>query len=130
MIKKISVIVIGLLFLSGCIDKTNKNLIKNNDQQLEAMVVEGKTTKEEVEKMFGKPTTIGSDIQGREQWVYSHTETSMNPMNYVPVTKLLIGQDGKVRTLVIIFEKNIVYKVNAETEKGQRVKKGLLTMGS
>lgn len=128
--KKIFLTLITFMCLVGCMDKTNKNLVKNSDQQLSEMVIEGKTTKQEVEKMFGKPNIIGKDKDGKEQWTYSHTETSMNPINYIPVTKLLIGQTGKVRELMIVFEKEVVYKVKATTEDGQRVKKGLLTSAS
>ena len=125
--KKILLIVLALCIVS-C-DKTNKNLIKNDDKQLAEMVVKGKTTKEEVKKMFGEPNEKGLNENGKEKWMYVHNETSMNPMNYIPVTKVLIGKDGKVRKLVIIFDKDVVYEVVASS-KDDRIQKGLLNMGS
>lgn len=122
----IKILLIALaLFVAGC-DKTNKNLVKNTDDQLENMLVKGKTTKAEVEEKFGKPNKINFDKNKREHWIYSHGEASKNPLNYIPITKLIAGQRGDIRNFIIIFEKDLVFDADATTKSGQ-VKGGLLT---
>ena len=123
---KILLAVFAALIISNCSAPTNKNLKKNDDKQILAMIVVGKTTKDEVETMFGKPTEVDFDQSGKEKWTYAHNEASMNPMNYIPVTSILIGQDGKARRLVIVFDKNIVYKAATSTNN-EKIKQGLLT---
>ena len=125
MTKRILVIFLAL-FIANCAKKTNENLKKNTDQEISQMVVEGKTTKKEVKEIFGDPNEIKFDKKtGIEKWTYSHTETSMNPLNYIPVTKILIGQDGKARTFIVEFKGDVVFTDNAIT-KDERIKKGLL----
>lgn len=122
----IKILLIALALITAGCDKTNKNLIKNTDNQLEQMLVKGKTTKSEVETKFGKPVKIEFDKNKREHWIYSHGEASNNPFNYIPITKLIAGQRGDIRTFTIIFEKDVVFDADATTKSGQ-VKGGLLT---
>lgn len=125
MTKKVILIFLAI-FIANCAKKTNENLTKNTDQEISQMVVEGKTTKKEVKEMFGEPNEINFDKKtGIEKWTYFHTETSMNPLNYIPVTKILIGQDGKARTFTVEFKGDVVSADNAIT-KDERIKKGLL----
>ncbi len=121
---RILLIAIALITV-GC-DKTNKNLVKNSDDQLENMLVKGETTKDQVEAKFGKPNKVEFDKNHLEHWVYVHGETSFNPINYIPVTKLVVGQRGDIRTFTITFKNDLVYDVIATTKSGQ-VKGGLVT---
>ncbi len=121
----IKIILLALTLTLAACDKTNKNLVKNDDQKLQSMLIKGKTTKAEVESMFGKPNKIEHDQNNHEEWIYTHGETSMNPMNFIPITKLLVGQQGKIRTFTVIFDKDVVFDAKAKSENGQ-VKEGLL----
>lgn len=121
----IRILILALALTLAACDKTNKNLVKNDDQQLQTMLVKGKTTKAEVESMFGKPNKIEFDNHHHEEWIYSHGETSINPMNFIPITKLLVGQQGKIRTFIVVFDKGVVIDAKAKSENGQ-VKEGLL----
>ena len=129
MTKRILIIFLAL-FIANCAKKTNENLQKNTDQEISQMVVEGKTTKKEVKDMFGETTEIKMDKNtGIEKWTYFHTETSMNPLNYIPVTKILIGKDGKARTFTVEFKGDVVFAYSATT-KNERIQKGILNYNS
>lgn len=129
MTKRILIIFLAL-FIANCAKKTNENLKKNTDQEISKMVIEGKTTKKEVKAIFGEPTEVKVDKNtGIEKWTYIHTETSMNPLNYIPVTRILIGQDGKSRTFTVEFKGDVVIADSATT-KEERVQKGLLNFNS
>ena len=95
MFKKILLLLLAAALIINCSgDKTMK---KYSDQQLEDKIVAGQTTKAQVEAMLGKPDKIDKDKNGREQWTYKYTEVSANPLNFIPVSRVLTGQNGKIR---------------------------------
>ncbi|MDT7043122.1 hypothetical protein [Candidatus Nitronereus thalassa] len=52
----------------------------------------GKTTKDEVKKMFGNPRDlqVASDSQGaRESWAYAKADPPLHPLQYVPIFGVL-----------------------------------------
>jgi hypothetical protein len=118
-------LLITALFVTACADSTNKKFKKADDQQISTMIIEGKTTKEEVRRMFDNPNDIDFDKNGREKWTYTYSEASKNPLNFVPVVSILNGQEGTTRKMVIVFDNNVVLRYTISTDD-EKIKKGVL----
>lgn len=117
MFKKTLLILLTAFFVINC--SGNQKMKKYSDQQLEDKIVVGQTTKAQIEGMLGKPDQIDKDKNGREQWTYKYTEVSANPLNFIPVSRVLTGQSGKIRKLVVIFNGDVVYNDEATTHDGK-----------
>ena len=71
--RKILIVVIGLFFVSGCVGRYGNQNIANTDLIKKIQI--GKTTKPEVDKMFGK-----SELQvrkGKNMYIYTYKITSI-----------------------------------------------------
>lgn len=114
--KKIFILIlVSLLF--GCV---HQNTFK--DENL-ALVVEGKTTKTEVEKIFGKPSTKNTDFLGNELWLYTLSgDTSDNVIGDTFIRVLsqnsfdgIQHNMGNTDTLVISFKEGVVIRKTRTT---------------
>ena len=117
MLKKILFVLLTTSLIISC--SGNQKMKKYSDQQLEDKIVAGTTTKAQVEAMLGKPDKIDKDKNGREQWTYTSTKLSANPLNFIPVSRVLTGQNGQIRKLVLTFKGDVVYSDEATTHDGK-----------
>ncbi len=122
---KILLIITALLLVS-CADSVNKNFKDNDDKTLASMITVGASTKQDIRNTFGKPDNIDSSNAGNDKWTYEYSETSKSPLNYIPVTRILNGQSGTTRKMVILFDGDIVQKY-AISSNEEKVSKGILT---
>ncbi len=102
----------AVLFLVGCAHITvGTQLDKNKTDQ----IVKGKTSKEEIGKMFGEPTEKTTEA-GLERWIYVNRITSASPRpDWLGVS---YQGDTKEKTLAIIFEQDTVKDFSlSETSK-------------
>ena len=90
-----------IVSLSGCvvpgksgIDKTGQEL---NDLYVKS-IIRGKTTRDDVIKMFGQPPILNSAGGGNETWAYNYLEIkkSQNTMTYVPVLGFFGGEANAI----------------------------------
>jgi hypothetical protein len=114
------------LVIAACSGNQNKAFKQSSDQEIQGMIVEGKTTKAEVEQMFGKPTDIDYDKAGREKWTYAYSEASKNPLNFIPVISTIKGQEGTTRKMVVVYEGDIVARY-AISQNEEQIKKGVFS---
>lgn len=119
-------LIITALFLISCSDSVNKNFKDNDDKTLDSMIKAGISTKEDMRNTFGEPTNIDYSNNNRDKWTYEYSETSKSPLNYIPVTRILNGQSGTTRTMVILFNGNVVDKYAFSTNE-EKISKGVLT---
>lgn len=88
--------------LSGCSHGTQA-LASENQQSLESKLVRGKTTKAEVQALFGEPAQKSNRAAG-ESWLYTSNE--MSAKTFVPFLPIITGDYGtKMRNLEINFNK-------------------------
>lgn len=118
--KKISLIasslVLGTVLFTGCAVKTGNDRIENVTQDnILNMIEDGKSTKADVRKAFGEPRNIGFMDNGLEKWEYHHSRSVQKGVNYVPVVNWFVkGTDDTKKTLLVLFEGNIVVKRSAK----------------
>ncbi|MCT4635695.1 MAG: hypothetical protein N4A31_05605 [Rickettsiales bacterium] len=119
-------LIITALFLVSCSSSVNKNFKDNDDKKIESMITAGVSTKQDIRNTFGEPTNIEYSKTNHDKWTYEYSEASNNPLNYIPVTRILNGQSGTTRKMVILFNGNVVDKY-ALSSNDEKVSKGVLT---
>lgn len=96
------------LWLAGCSHPLRTG---NEKDELNALLSEkialGKTTKGEIIKSLGNPTSMGAADSGNEQWTYSFVEGSPRA-NFVPVAGPLAGVQMSSKKIVILFDKSAI----------------------
>ncbi len=126
MLKKILIIFTAIMIV-GCSSKpNNKTLDDNSDQKIAEMITKGVTTKKEIVDKFGKAELIKRNTMNQDVWIYEDERTSLNPLNIIPFTKILLGQTGREKKLTIIFNGNIVEDYTL-TNNDVRTRGGLFT---
>lgn len=97
-------LLVAVLSLAGCFHTSYGNEdVKNKD--LVAQVQMGKSTKDDVRKLFGAPTSVSKgklpearpgdaayDITMDEWWVYFHGDIHHDPMGFIPVVGILFAK--------------------------------------
>ncbi|HHL2708542.1 TPA: hypothetical protein ACQ39K_000016 [Yersinia enterocolitica] len=103
----IALLSITIFIISGCSTTGNQNLKKENQSSLQTKLVKNKTTKSEVVREFGSPTSVTSKNDGGDIYLYEMNNGKINPLTYVPVVGFFAGDTTtESRTLSISFNKN------------------------
>ncbi|MDO4251169.1 MAG: hypothetical protein Q4C68_06635 [Moraxella sp.] len=104
----------SILFLGGCQSMDDSFLNKIDASQVEkesgdsisSKVIKGKTTKDEIITMFGKPQTKSTYDDGREAWTYSDMNFNTKLITYLPipvVSSIFGGTTYQSKSLIIFF---------------------------
>ena len=125
--KKAFPVVILACFLCACAAKTgNQFLEKTSNEQIEAYLVKGRTTKDQVRQGFGDPLDIDFLPNGLENWTYSFSRSEAKAINFVPYANLVYsGTNDTTRRLKILFSKNGTVESHAFTNSAGETKYGL-----
>lgn len=121
--KKIFSLIFLTLFLVSCADVGNKSLKDVDNKQVQATITKGKTTKSEIEGMFGDPFETSFTDGGQLIYKYQYDDaTAFTPetVGSVIFTLGLLGTKtkGNRNSLTILFDdKNIVKKFNMSNSK-------------
>ena len=118
---------LAFLFISGCaVQSGNQSLSEKSGEELNGVLVRGKTKQEEVRNMFGEPDDTDILLDGRLKWVYTHVKRKAMLRNYVPIANWFSsGTDDVTRKLVIVLKDGVVENFSYSTAQGE-TKGGLL----
>lgn len=111
------------LFLVSCADVGNKSLKDIDSKQVQSKITEGKTTKSEIESMFGDPFETSFTDGGQLIYKYQYddaTALTAETVGSVIFTLGLLGTktEGNRNTLTLLFDdNNIVKKFNMSNSK-------------
>lgn len=101
------------LFLVGC-SSSGSSVMKTLDlSEVKKEVIEGKTTKDEVQTKFGSADTVSFTDGGNEIWTYSYKSATSHATNYIPVVNWFnTGYDIQAKEMIILFNQdNIVQRL-------------------
>lgn len=117
MVKNLAVFALLVMFLSGCIPKSEPTSIKNSNLthgQVQLTLKKGKTTKIEVLEAFGSPNITTIDASGNEVWTYQRHATVANASASSSYWTIILAgsnkrasgfeQSSKTITLIIKFD--------------------------
>ncbi|PAF46587.1 hypothetical protein BKH41_08770 [Helicobacter sp. 12S02232-10] len=110
----------GILF-AGCAVTESGNMVlkEKTKEEVQKTIVKGKTTKDQIFKIYGEPTLKDLLSNGGEKWFYQYVTTSDNPENHIPIFNLFNNSiDGEEKDLVILFNnKGIVQNYDVSFKK-------------
>ena len=114
------------LTLMGCASTGNEALRYESEAATTAKIVEGKTTKNEIRKMYGSPLKTTFTDGGLEMATYEFSNVSSDFVNYVPVVNLLgSSASGTKKELIVLFDRSNVVMRFSMSESAVKQKTGL-----
>lgn len=71
------------------------------------LIKKGETTKHEILDSFGNPTTISTDSDGRDTFLYLHMKAKAKPWSFLPIVWIFSGgASTQSETLTVYFDKD------------------------
>lgn len=115
-----SILAASFLF-TGCAVKTgNDKLQEVTNENVDNVIKNGVSTKSDVKSKLGGPGKIDFLQNGLEKWEYDHTLRVEKGINYVPIVNWFVkGTDDTKKTLVILFDGDLVKTHTFSTENGE-----------
>jgi hypothetical protein len=114
------------LAAAGCASSGNEVLKAHDAATVDRSVVDGATTREEVQRTYGQPTRVSFLNEKNEMWTYTWAYAAAQGQNFIPVVGIFSrAYDVRSKELVIVFnEKNVVVR-HSMTDNTKVVKAGL-----
>ncbi|HHH0500169.1 TPA: hypothetical protein ACPZNZ_001697 [Yersinia enterocolitica] len=98
---------ISILSISACSSSGNQSLKSETQATLQTKLIKNKTTKSDVIKEFGQPSSTTTSGQGEDIYLYDMNNAKMSVVNVIPIIGMLAGNTKtESRTLSIAFNKN------------------------
>jgi hypothetical protein len=126
-----SVALLAALSLGAC-DSTGNDVLRTQDARaVDRVIHDGKTTRSQVEGMYGAPTETSFANSQNEIWTYRWSRSTAHPENFIPlVGGLVASKDVQTKELVILFnEQNVVVR-HSMRDTNQTVRRNLLSSSS
>ncbi|MFZ3052398.1 MAG: hypothetical protein WA099_03245 [Sulfuricurvum sp.] len=125
--KLLSIAIVGAILMSGCAATAgNQKLGSMEKSQLNAGIIKGKSTKQDVEALLGQTDKVTPSKDGGEIWTYSFARASMKPAGYIPLVNLFYtGTNNTTKLVVAEFDANGIVKEMITKESESETKRGL-----
>ena len=72
-----------VLLVTGCVSSGNVAMKEQTQQSVDAQIVKGKTTKQDVSKLFGSADNVFFTDSGNEVWAYRHSKSKPMARNFI-----------------------------------------------
>lgn len=123
--KILTALVVGMT-LAGCASSGNQSLRDETEASVSAKLTEGKTTRSEVQQMFGSPYQTSFTSEGEEIWTYQLDNLQADAVNFIPVVGALgTSHSGKRKQLVVLFNNKNIVRRYSMTDSDVSVKTGV-----
>lgn len=113
------------LFMTGCVSTGNVAMKQQTQRSIDAQIVKGKTTKQEVTNMFGSADSVSFTDSGNEVWTYRHSKSKPMARNFIPYNFFSQGQNTQIKELVILFNVNGLVSNYTFRETANQTKAGI-----
>jgi outer membrane protein assembly factor BamE (lipoprotein component of BamABCDE complex) len=127
-----SVSLFGVLIVSaligGCATGSSGNEALRHESEvgIQTKLVEGKSTKQEVRKMYGSPIRTTFTDAGLEIWTYEFKNVSADAVAYIPIVNMFgATASGTRKELVVLFNRDGVVQRYSMSESDVKDKTGL-----
>lgn len=120
-------ILFAFLTLVACANKGNESMKGMTEDKVQANIVVGRTTKAQIQGMFGSPFKTFNPINGGLIWQYQYDDTTAFTPETVGSVIFTLGlagtkSEGTRNELVILFDENDVVRKftmsNSDIETG------------
>lgn len=113
------------LLVTGCVSSGNVAMKEQTQQSVDAQIVKGKTTKQDVSKLFGSADNISFTDSGNEVWTYRHSKSKPMARNFIPYNFFSQGENTQTKELVILFDSKGVVSNYTFRETANQTKVGI-----
>jgi len=121
-----SIVFMLLLLLVGCASSGNEKVRNETKENLEQQIQKGKSSKQNVQDLFGDPDEISFTDSGNEIWRFRHSVATSKPINFVPYANIFShGMDVKNKMIVFMFDKKGIVQNYTFSDSKNEVKNGL-----
>jgi hypothetical protein len=119
------------VMIAGCGSVGNDVLRTQDAKAVNQNIIDGKTTRSEVESMYGSPDGTSFASAQSEIWVYRWSRFTSRPENFIPYVGLFVASnDVQKKELVILFnDQNVVIK-HSMRETNETVRRNLVSSSS
>lgn len=119
------------LLLAGCASRGNEVLKGQDTSSINLTIVDGQTTREEVQRIYGAPAQTNFLSEKNEVWTYRWSRATAQGQNFIPVVGAFVrGYDVRKKELVIVFDERNVVARHTMTDNNNSIKTGLIDGGA
>lgn len=123
----VSVLLLSLA-AAGCASVGNERIADSTQQSVSAQLVKGKTTQDDVRRLYGDPIKTSFTDSGNESWEYEFTRLEPKPTNFIPYVNLVhSGAEGDKKSIVILFNKSKIVQQYTMSSSKVDISQGLIT---
>jgi outer membrane protein assembly factor BamE (lipoprotein component of BamABCDE complex) len=126
-----SAAMLAALLVGACSSVGNDVLRTQDARAVDQSIIDGKTTRSQVEAMYGNPTATSFANAQNEVWVYRWARQTPRAENFIPYVGFLVASnDVQKKELVILFnEQNVVVR-HLMRETSETIRRNLLSSSS
>jgi outer membrane protein assembly factor BamE (lipoprotein component of BamABCDE complex) len=105
-------LVMAAVATTGCASSGNDVLRSQDANAVDLNIIDGKTTRSEVERLYGPPNATSFANAQNDIWIYRWTRSTAKAENFIPYAGAFVGgRDIQQKELVILFnEQNVVIR--------------------
>jgi hypothetical protein len=96
-----------LTIATACASSGNTSIEKESSTTVDAKIIDGATTKEEMKKLYGDPDNVDYRDKTTEVWKYSFSKSHYAPFAMKAFQSVAKGEK---KTLTVLFEGDVVQK--------------------
>ena len=112
---------------AGCTSTGNRVLKDETQASVQQKIVEGQSTKQDVQSDFGAPMSVSFTDGGAEIWHYDFEKLKYDAISYVPIVGALArSATGTRKELTVMFDRKDVVQRVLLTEATVQKRDGLL----
>lgn len=118
------------LGLAGCASRGNEVLKAQDTSTVNLSIIDGQTTRDEVQRIYGSPAQTSFLSEKNEVWTYRWERATAQGQNFIPIVGAFVrGFDVRKKELVVIFNERNVVARHTMTDNNDAIKTGLIDPG-
>ena len=118
------------LGLGGCASRGNEVLKAQDTSTVNLSIIDGQTTRDDVQRIYGAPAQTSFLTEKNEVWTYRWARATAQGQNFIPIFGAFVrGYDVRKKELVIVFNERNVVSRHTMTDYNDAVKTGLIDPG-
>ena len=105
-------LVTAAVVTTGCASGGNEVLRSQDANAVDLNIIDGKTTRSDVERIYGPPNATSFANAQTDIWIYRWARSTAKAENFIPYVGAFVGgRDVQTKELVILFnEQNVVVR--------------------
>lgn len=104
-----AVVAVLALGTAGCASTGNETLRSQDIATVNLNVIDGRTTRSDIQRLFGPPSQTSFASANNEIWTYRWVRTTPQAQNFIPIVGIFVGgADLQRKELVILFNEQYV----------------------